>query len=121
MVALADVGRTKVDVRHPRYWSATLNSSAAQSATQLVAAPGVGLHLVLTDIAISSVTSQTTKLLGATTDIYEIVYTGAAAISGNHVNNLVTPIALASNVALNVTSSAAVAHSITVSGYTEPD
>ncbi len=121
MTALADVTRLKVDTRHPRYWSATLNSSAAQSATALVAAPGAGLHLVLTDIAISSVTSQTTKLLDGATDIYEIVYTGAAAISGSHVANLTTGIALTSNTALNVTSSAAVAHSITVSGFTEPD
>ena len=117
-MALPNVERVNVETRHLNHWSATLNSSAAQSGTELQAAPGAGQHLVLTDVSISSITAQTTKLLGASTDIYEIVYTGA---NGNHVNNMTTGIDLASNVALNVTSTASVAHSITVSGYTEVD
>ena len=117
-MALPNVERINVETRHLNHWSKTLNASAAQSAVELQAAPGAGKHLVLTDVAISSLSAQTTKLLGGATDIYEIVYTG---INGNHVNNMTTGIDLASNVALDVTSTAAVAHSVTVSGYTEVD
>ncbi len=119
MTNLADIGRVKVDIRHPNYWSATLNSSSAQTDEELIAAPGVGKHLVVTDIAVSSLSAQTTKLLGASTDIHEIMYTGGTV--GNFISNLITGIALATNVALNVTSTAGTAHSITVSGHTEVD
>lgn len=118
MAALADVARIKVDVRHPNYWDKIISSSSAQSAVEMIAAPGAGKHLVLTDIAISSLTAQTTQLFETTTGIYGIVYTGA---NGNHISNLVTPIPLGSNEALNVTTTAAVAHSVHVSGYTEVD
>lgn len=118
MPNIPDVTRTKVDVRHPNFWSATLNSAAAQTGTELVAAPGASLRLVVTDIVVSSAGAQITKLLGAAVDIYENVYTGNG--NGDHVNNLITPLALLENVALNVTSANATAHSITVSGFTEP-
>lgn len=118
MPGQADIGRLKVDVRHPNYWDKIISSSSAQSAVEMIGAPGAGLHLVLTDIAISSITAQTTQLFETTTGIYGIVYTGA---NGNHVSNLVTPIPLGSNEALNVTTTAGIAHSVHVSGFTEPD
>ncbi len=118
MPGQANIGRLKVDTRHPNYWDKIISSSSAQSAVEMIAAPGAGLHLVLTDIAISSITAQTTQLFETTTGIYGIVYTGA---NGNHISNLVTPIPLGSNEALNVTTTAGVAHSVHVSGYTEED
>ncbi len=111
------VRRTFVDVRHPNRWFVKLNSSSAQTAQELKAAPGAGLRLVVTDISISSVSAQTTELLGAAVNIHEIIYTGGTV--GNYVNNLVSGIDLAENVALNVTSTAGVAHSINISGHTE--
>ena len=116
--ALADVARLKVDVRHPNHWSKIISSSSAQSAVEMIGVPGAGKHLVLTDVAISSLTAQTTQLFETTTGIYGIIYTGT---NGNHVSNLVTPIPLGTNEALNVTTTAGIAHSIFVSGYTEVD
>jgi len=118
MANLPDVTRVKVDVRHPNYWDKIISSSSAQTAVEMIAAPGAGLHLVLTDVAISSLTAQTTQLFETTTGIYGIIYTGA---NGNHISNLVTPISLGTNEALNVTTTAGIAHSVHVSGYTEKD
>ena len=118
MPALADITRLKVDTRHPRYWKKIISSSSAQSAVEMIGAPGANKHLVLTDIAISSLTAQTTQLFETTTGIYGIIYTGA---NGNHISNLVEPIRLGTNEALNVTTTAGIAPSIHVSGYTEGD
>lgn len=120
-MALADVGRVKVDTRHPNYWKVTINVSAAQTATALVAAPGASKHLVLTDIIMSALTANTIKLVENTTsavDIHEIVYLGN---NGNYEHGFEMPMALSSNVNLGFTSSASAAHSVTATGYTEAD
>jgi len=120
-MALADVGRTKVDNRHPNFWRYTINTSAAQTSTEMVAAPGTGKHLVLTDVIMSALTANSIKLVEDTTsavDIHEIVYLGT---TGNYSHSFAIPMALSSNVNLGFTSSASAAHSVTVTGFTEVD
>jgi len=120
--ALADIGRVKVDVRHPNFWKATFNTATAQTAKELVAAPSAGEHLVLTDFSMSAEgTANTIKLVEKTasqTDIVEVIY---LADNGNLSHNFKMPMALSSAVNLGFVSSVSDNHSVTVSGYTEPD
>ena len=100
-------------------WSATDNQAAAQTDTELVAAPGAGLFLYVTDIIISNgATAGSVKLVEKTassTDIVELMY---FAINGGCVINLATPIKLSENENLGYTSVSCTSHSITVVGYT---
>lgn len=101
-------------------WSATDNQSSAQTNKELIAAPGAGLYLYLTDIIISNgATAGSIKLVektGTPADIAELMY---FAINGGCVINLETPIKLSVNENLGYTSVDCTTHSITVVGYTE--
>jgi len=127
-VAEADISRLKCDLdgrilvntRHPNGWSASSNLSTAAT-TVLKAAGGSGLHFYLTSLTISSITAQTTKIVsdsaGSPADEVEIIYTGA---NGNHTATFPVPIRFPDNVNIAYITTAAVATSVTVTGYTAP-
>ena len=115
-MALPQASRFFVDPVHPSSWSATNNSTSAQTNTALRAAPGAGLRLVLTDIIISTDATETLKVIEATTDIVEVFYLGA---NGNVTHNFTSGIRLSENVNLNYTTTTSANTSITVSGFTE--
>jgi len=124
-VAEADISRLKTDLdgrlltnaSHPYLFSATSNLSTAAT-TILIAAAGAGLSYYITDVMISSLTAQTTKITedtaGTPVDKIEIIYTGA---NGNFSHHFATPIRCTANVNLGYITTAAVATSVTVSGY----
>ena len=101
---------------------AAQNQSSAQTNTELVATPGAGLSLYVTDIIISNgATAGNVKLVESTAsspvDILEVMY---FAINGGCVINLQTPLKLTANKNLGYTSVACTTHSVTVAGYTAP-
>ncbi len=111
-------GRVLVNTGHPFAWSENNNASAAATVV-LKTAPGSSLSLYLTDIAISSLTAQTTEVVsdsgGSPVDRIPIIYTGA---NGNYVQHFDPPIRIAANTNLAYTTTAAVATSIIIGGYT---
>jgi hypothetical protein len=103
----------------PRIWSYHENSSSALTDTSVKGAPGSGLSLYVTDIVISN---------GSTTALNVFFEEGSTTILGPFYLEAVngrglaiqfrTPKKCTANTALTVTTSAAVAHSIEVLGYT---
>jgi hypothetical protein len=127
-VAEADITRLKsdrdgnllVNTRHPNSWSASSNLSTAAT-TVLKAAPGASLSFYLTSVSVSSITAQTTKIVsdtaGSPADEVEILYTGA---NGNTTLTFPNAIRFPANVNIGYITTAAVATSVTVTGYTAP-
>ena len=103
----------------PRVWSYHENSSAALTDTSVKAAPGAGLSLYVTDIVCST---------GAATAMNIFFEEGASTVLGPWYLEAVagrglslhfqTPKKITANTALTVTTSAAIAHSIDVTGFT---
>jgi hypothetical protein len=119
---IADVyGRQFVESSHPNNWSIVDDQSSAQTNTVLVAAPGAGLSLYITDIIVSNdSTAGTIKLVentGTPVSVTGVVY---MAGNGGFVTNLKTPIKLTANTNLGYTSVTVVNHSVTVTGYIAP-
>lgn len=114
-------GRVLVNTAHPNSWNNTDNQSSAQTNTALESAPGAGLSLYVTDVIFSADAAQTIKLVedtaGTPVDVLEVVYLAADSSVCMH---FTTPIKLTANKDLGYTSSAGVAHSVLVSGYTAP-
>jgi hypothetical protein len=112
------IGRLLVSQTHPNLWSGTANTSSAETA-EVVAAPGAGLSLYVTEIMVSALTAQTIKIVedagGTPVDIVEIMYLPA---NGTVTMSLSTPIRVTANTNLGYTTTAAVATSIFFSGYT---
>jgi len=101
---------------------AAQNQSSAQTNTELVATPGAGKSLYITDIIISNgATEGNVKLVedtgGTPADILEVMY---FAINGGCVINLQTPLKLTANKNLGYTSVTCTTHSVAVSGYIAP-
>lgn len=102
----------------PQVWSYHVDGSSALTDTQVHAAPGAGLSLYVTDIVIAS---------GAGTAINVFFEEGASKVLGPYYLEAVagrgcalhfqTPKKITANTALTVTSSAAIAHAIDVTGF----
>jgi hypothetical protein len=119
----ADLNRRQlVSNVHPYLGSANDNESTAQTNTELVAAPGASLSIYITDVVVSSVGAQTTKLVedgaGTPVDRVPILYTGTASESVSM--HFAQPIRLTANKNLAWTSTAAVATSVLVNYYIAP-
>lgn len=103
----------------PQVWSYHVDGSSALTDTSVHAAPGAGLSLYVTDVMIS---------LGAATALNVFFEEGASkvlgpwyleAVNGRSIHvRFATPKKITANTALTVTSSAAVAHAIDVTGFT---
>lgn len=121
--SICDVyGRTFVETAHPRYFSATENHATAQTNNELVAAPGAGLSLYITDIIVSNgATAGTIKFVGDTggTPVtrIEVLY---LAINGGAPIQLKQPLKIATNTNFGFTSATVTTHTIFVSGYIAP-
>lgn len=113
-------GRQCVETTHPNFWTTNTQTYAgAQTNTSLVAAPGAGLSLYITDIVFSN---------GATAGIITLLdgsggtekAGGYFAINGGMVWPINTPIKLTANTALCLTSTSVTTHKVTVNGYIAP-
>lgn len=103
----------------PQVWSYHANGSSALTDASVHAAPGAGLSLYVTDVVVS---------LGAATALNVFFEEGAStvlgpwyleAINGRGLHiQFQTPKKITANTALTVTTSAAVAHSVDVTGFT---
>lgn len=105
----------------PQVWSYHLNTSSAQTDTSVHAAPGAGLSLYVTDIVFSSGAATAINLFfeeGAST-VLGPYYLEAVAGRGLHIR-FGTPKKITANTALTLTTSAAIAHSVDVTGFTAP-
>lgn len=105
----------------PQVWSYHSNGSTALTDASVHAAPGAGLSLYVTDIVISS---------GAATAMSAFFEEGASTVLGPYYLEAVagrgvgihfqTPKKITANTALTVTTSAAIAHSVDITGFTAP-
>jgi hypothetical protein len=102
----------------PRIWHAASEFTAAQTDTSVKAAPGAGLSLYITDIYVAVNGTVTVTLEEGMTVLKHRFYGSAAGQSASR--NLRVPMKLAANTALTVTTSAAIACTVAVSGYTAP-
>lgn len=105
----------------PQTWSYHSNGSTALTDASVHAAPGAGLSLYVTDIVVSS---------GAATAMNAFFEEGASTVLGPYyleavagrgcVIHFQTPKKITANTALTVTTSAAIAHSVDVTGFIAP-
>lgn len=105
----------------PQTWSYHVNGSAALTDATVHAAPGAGLSLYVTDIVISSgaATAMNAFFEEGTTTVLGPFYLEAVAGRGAALH-FGTPKKITANTALTVTTSAAIAHSIDVTGFIAP-
>lgn len=102
----------------PRIWHFPNQSSAQQTDTVVKAAAGAGLSHYITDIYVAANGAVTITIEEGTT-VFKWRYYAAAAGDGAMVP-LRSPIKIAANTAITYTTSAAIEHTILVSGYTGP-
>lgn len=103
----------------PQVWSYHSNGSSALTDATVHAAPGAGLSLYVTDIIVSSGAATAMNVFfkeGAST-VLGPWYLEAVAGRGLEVH-FVTPKKITPNTALTVTTSAAIAHAVDVTGFT---
>jgi len=114
-------GRQCVETVHPNFWSVSANYSSAQTAVEVVAAPGAGLSLYITDVVCSNGAVAGNMKFGEDTaslvDKIEVMY---FAINGGAALHFRTPIKLTANKNFGLTSVTCTTHSVTVNGYTAP-
>lgn len=105
----------------PQTWSYHVNGSTALTDTSVHAAPGAGLSLYVTDIVISSgaATAMNAFFEESTTTVLGPYYLEAVAGRGCALH-FGTPKKITANTALTVTTSAAIAHSVDVTGFIAP-
>lgn len=117
--AKADLdGRLYVNTVSPVAWSYHENSSNALTDTSVKAAPGAGFSIFVTDIIFSTGAATACNIFfeeGATT-ILGPYYLEATAGRGLAIH-FTTPKLITANTALTVTTSAAIAHGLDVTGY----
>ena len=102
----------------PQIWSYHENSSSALTDASVQAAPGVGLSLYVTDIVCSTGAATALNVFleeGATT-VLGPWYLEAVAGRGLAIHFL-TPKKITANTALTITTSAAIAHGIDITGF----
>lgn len=102
----------------PQVWSYHSNGSTALTDASVHAAPGAGLSIYVTDIVFSS---------GAATAINAFLEEGATTVLGPYYLEAVagrgvslhfqTPKKITANTALTITTSAAIAHSVDITGF----
>lgn len=114
-------GNVKVDVENvaqPTLFKASENHATAQTANELVAAPGASTQLCITDIIVSNgATAGVVKLVentGTPVDIFEDIYVG---VNGGAVIPLQTPLCITTNTNLGFTSTTVTTHSVSVLGF----
>jgi hypothetical protein len=118
-VAVDRDGTQFVRTHGPQMWSYHSNGSSALTDASVHAAPGSGLSLYVTDIVFSSGAATAINCFfeeGSTT-VLGPYYLEAVAGRGMHVR-FGTPKKITANTALTVTTSAAIAHSVDVTGFT---
>ena len=105
----------------PQVWSYHENSSSALTAATVHAAPGSGLSLYVTDIVCSTGAATALNILfqESSTTVLGPYYLEAVAGRGIAIQ-FRTPKKITANTALTVTTSAAIAHGIDVTGYVAP-
>lgn len=116
--AAASDGAQYVIPTGPQTWSYHENSSSALTDTSVHAAPGAGLSLYVTDIIVSTGAATAFNIFfeeGAST-VLGPYYLEAVAGRGFQVH-FQTPKKITANTALTVTTSAAIAHGIDVTGF----
>ena len=123
MNGIADVyGRQFVSTDHPYYFRASENNATAQTNNEIVAAPGAGLSLYVTDIVVSNgATAGSIKIVEDTAGTPVVIVNETyMAINGGAVMQFKTPLKLTANKNLGYTSTTVTTHTITVSGYIAP-
>jgi len=103
----------------PQLWSYHENSSSALTDASVHAAPGAGLSLYVTDIVVSTgaATALNVFLEEGVTTVLGPWYLEAVAGRGLALH-FQTPKKITANTALTITTSAAIAHSIDITGFT---
>lgn len=111
-------GSLHVRPHGPQLWSYHVNGSSALTDASVHAAPGANLSLYVTDIVFSSGAATAINMFfeESTTTVLGPYYLEATAGRGMSVH-FQTPKKITANTALTVTTSAAIAHSIDVTGY----
>ena len=102
----------------PQVWSYHENSSSALTDTSVHAAPGAGLSLYVTDIIVSTGAATALNFFleeGAST-VFGPIYLEAVAGRG-FCHRFATPKKITANTALTITTSAAIAHGIDITGF----
>ena len=118
-IAIFDRNRRQyVNTIHPEMWSYHENSSSALTDTSVAGAPGANESLFVTDIVVST---------GAATALNIFFEEGASTVLGPYYLEAIagrgfaihfnTPKKITANTALTVTTSAAIAHSIDITGF----
>lgn len=102
----------------PQHWDYEARFTTAQTDTEVVAAPGAGLSVYLTDIY-ANIEGAVTVTLEEDGSVWKWAYTGTASGSGADVAKL-SPIKLTANKNLTVTTSAAVTVNFNASGFIGP-
>lgn len=102
----------------PQIWSYHLDTSSAQTDTTVHASPGAGLSLYVTDIVFSSGAATAINLFfeEGSTKVLGPYYLEAVAGRGMHIK-FQTPKKITAATALTLTTSAAIAHSVDVTGF----
>ena len=105
-----------VNQTHPRYFRASADYASAQTNTSVVAAPGAGLSLWITDVIISNgaTAGNITLLDGSGGSVVLELY---PAVNGGLTHSFRNPIKLTANTALCITSTTVTTHTVTVTGY----
>lgn len=103
----------------PQVWSYHSDGSAALTDAAVHAAPGAGLSLYVTDIVVSSgaATAMNVFFEEGAAKVLGPYYLEAVAGRGLHIQ-FQTPKKVTANTALTVTTSAAIAHCVDVTGFT---
>ena len=103
----------------PQIWSYHSDGSTALTDASVHAAPGAGLSLYVTDIVVSSgaATAMNVFFEESTTKVLGPYYLEAVAGRGLALH-FQTPKKITANTALTVTTSAAIAHAVDVTGFT---
>lgn len=103
----------------PQVWSYHSNGSTALTDATVHSSPGAGLSLYVTDIVVSSgaATAMNVFFEESSTTVLGPYYLEAVAGRGLHIK-FATPKKITAATALTVTTSAAIAHSVDVTGYT---
>lgn len=110
--------RLLVNTMHPNWFKASENHATAQTNNELVADPGNGFQICITDVIIScGATAGSVKLVettGTPVDVLEELY---CPINGGAVMNFTTPLCISASENLGFTSTTVTTHSVTVTGF----
>lgn len=103
------------DVAPPSRWDVAAEYTAAETNTELKAAPGVGLALYITDLYIAAKGAVDITLKSGTSTLKFKYYADAAGAGVS--KEYKQPMKLGENEALTVTTSAAVNVTVSANGY----